>query len=740
MAGDKRATRLGVLAVVAVLLLSAIGVRLWFLQTVQSAALQEQVDATSTRVVRLPPVRGQIIDADGRLLAGNEAMLTVVVEWDVIKGSADRATLFQRLSGWVQVSVEDMEARYDSDTYNRLRPLPLAEDVPEDKVNAIMERSEDFPGVSYEVTYRRTYPYAPLASQVVGYMGAITGEDQAFYDNLGYDTSNVGERVGRGGVELSYEQDLHGQWGERVVRIDTRGRVVEEVSFTPPVNGVDIQLSIDLDLQQYAESLLQTQPRQQRLFTAPNPIVDKPNGTRQRMDLSSGPSVFYPAPAGSVVVMNHQTGQIMAMASYPTFDNRWFSQPLSKVRFDELFTRLRTDGTPDPDQSVFVNRAIQGQYNLGSTFKPFVAYAGFVTGLLDPSFWFSDTGTYTARSLANDDRCISGLIKCVWRNSTCGNGRPCVYGSINTFWALAVSSDAFFYHLCEEFYLASRTLLQDVLRTIGFGVDTGVDLPSEFEGRVPDDALKARLVEADVLAEGEQPNLLLGDEINMAIGQGLLAASPMQVAVAYVALANGGYVLTPRVAQAIWPPNTPVREPGVVDFTGRQPVSVFTAEGTRVDMPPAVGDQIVGGLRQNVTGPGINGRTTTAEELFAVGYPDSAIPVAGKTGTAQGRISYPWNDSSVFAAFSLDADRPFTVVTYLEKAGFGSRGAAPVVKCMFLALSGVTVLAPVAISEPLDLEDGRVARPAPAISSDCMRSSDPNTVTPGPAVSGRPND
>lgn len=738
MAGDKRATRLGVLALVAVLLLSAIGVRLWFLQTVQSAALQEQVDATSTKVVRIPPVRGQIIDADGRLVAGNEATLNVVVEWDVLRRAADRAVLFQRLSGWIGMPVEELEARYDSNDYNRLRPLPLAEDVPEDMVNAIMERSEDFPGVSYEVAYRRIYPYAPLASHVVGYMGAITEEDQAYYDGLGYDTSNVGERVGRGGVELSYEEELHGQWGERVVRTNNQGRVVEEVGYTPPVNGVDIQLSIDLDLQQYAESLLQTRLRQQRLFQAPNPIVEKPNGTRQRMNLSSGPTVYYPAPAGSVIVMNHQTGQIMAMASHPTFDNRWFSQPLSEEKFDELFERLRADGTDDPDQSVFVNRAIQGQYNLGSTFKPFVAYAGFVTGLLDPGFWYNDTGTYKAETIP-EDACARG-IKCIWRNSTCGNGRPCVYGSINTFWALAVSSDAFFYRLGELFYRAGGTLLQDVLRTIGFGVDTGVDLPSEFEGRIPDDALKARLVEAGVLAEGEEPSLLLGDEINMAIGQGLLAASPVQVAVGYGALANGGYVLTPRVVQTIWPPNTPAGEPGRVDFTGRQAVSVFTAEGTRIDMPSSVGDQIIGGLRQNVTGPGINQRTTTAQELFGIGYPDSAIPVAGKTGTAQGFASYPWNDSSVFAAFSLDANQPYTVVTYLEKAGFGSRGAAPVVKCMFLALSGITELAPVGVSEPLDLEEGRVARPAPAISSECMRSTDANTVTPGSSTSGRPND
>ena len=167
---------------------------------------------------------------------------------------------------------------------------------------------------------------------------------------LGYDTSNRGEDVGRAGVELEYETTLHGQWGEIVYEVDSHGNIVREISRTDAVNGMDIQLSIDLDMQQYAERLLQTQLRLKRAFTAPNPIVEKPDGSRQRMSLNHGDRVYYEAPAGSVVVMNHQTGQVMAMASYPTFDNRWFSQDISEAKFDELFriphrhARLRRRG------------------------------------------------------------------------------------------------------------------------------------------------------------------------------------------------------------------------------------------------------------------------------------------------------------------------------------------------------------------------------------------------------------
>ncbi len=417
MAGDKRATRLGVLALVATMLFGGLGARLWFLQAVEAPRLQAAVDQSSLRTVLIPPVRGQIIDADGRLLAGNEATNTVAVDWAQIRNDADRATLFQRLSGWLGVPVADMEARYDADTYSRFRPLPLAEDVPEDVVIAIQERYEDFPGVSVQLAYRRIYPYAPLASHVIGYMGAITAETQAYYASLGYDTSNRGERVGRAGIEQQYETTLHGTWGKRVIEIDAAGRVVRVVSETPPVNGQDIQLSIDLDLQQYAEQMLQMQLRLKRAFIAPNPIVEKPDGSHQRMDLTQGPGVYYPAPAGSVIIMNNSTGQIMAMASYPTFDNRWFSQPLTNDRFDELFKKLRPDGSQDPDQAVLTNRAIQGQYNLGSSFKPFVAYSAMMAGIIDPNTTINDRGTYKAETIP-DDVCATG-VKCVWRNSTC---------------------------------------------------------------------------------------------------------------------------------------------------------------------------------------------------------------------------------------------------------------------------------------------------------------------------------
>jgi len=720
MAADRRAARLGVLAVVATLMLGALGARLWFLQTVESEALQASVDQTKTKTVPLVPQRGRIFDADGRILAGNDRMLTVAVDWDVISRSTDRAELFSRLSGWLEMPVEEMEARYDSERYSRYLPMPIKEDVDEPVAVALQERVEDFPGLSIIEDTRRVYPYAPLASHVLGYLGAITEETLETYLDRGYERNEI---VGQAGIELEWEQQLHGKWGKAVYEVDAANRIMRTISVEPPINGYDIQLSIDLDLQQYAEQILQTQLRNRQTYTTRNPIVEDPN-TREKgpMDPNSGPIVPYEAPAGSVVVMNHDNGQVVAMASYPTFDNRWMQAEISGDKFQELFPQ-----TEDPDEAVLTNRAIQGQYNLGSAFKPFTAYAALSTGLIGSQDYYEDTGTYTIRSI-EPEVCAAG-VRCVLRNATCQDGLPCVYGPVNLRQALAVSSDAFFYRIGEEFYLRDRELMQEQIRLFGFGEDTGIDLPFEWGGRVPTDAVKEQLVESGAPGfEEEVPRLQVGDNILSSIGQGLMAGTPLHLAVGYGSIINGGRVLTPRVVQTVYEPGVPDGDAGYADLSRATVLRTIDAQARRVPMDPDLSQPIIEGLRQNVTGPGVNDRSTTAEELWDVNYPETAIRVAGKTGTAQGFKSFPWNDSSAFGAFSLDPAQPWTVTSYLEKAGAGSTGAAPIVKCIYLALSRVIPTEPVVVSDPLDLTSADVARPEPDTSLECARSSTPGTV------------
>jgi penicillin-binding protein 2 len=726
MAADKRAARLGVLALVGTLLFGLVGARLWFLQTVEQEALQAEVDTTKLRTVPLLPERGRIFDAEGRILADNDRVLTVAVDWEIIRSRDYRTEIFRRLSGWVGVPIEEMEERYESGIYSPFLPMPVAEDVDERTAIAIRERVEDLPGVTILEQSRRVYPYAPLASHVVGYMGRITAETKDFYQGKGY---YLNERVGQFGIELSMEDELHGTWGSVTYEVDNANRIVREVERIPPINGNDIQLTIDLDQQQYAEQALETQIRARQQVTATNPR--DPETNFETLVFPDYPrEVPYKAPAASMVVQNYQNGQIIALASYPTFDNRWFEADLSGGKFEELFPAVDENGDPiDPDESILVNRAIQGRYNLGSTFKPFTAFAALDTGLLGVNDYYVDEGTYRMESV-EEERCNSGLVRCVYRNAVCSfNGRPCVYGSVDVETALAVSSDTFFYRIGELIMTQNdyAPILQEEVRKFGFGSDPGIALPFAFDGTVPDAELKKEYAERGVITEIEGSGYFTGDNVQLAIGQGLLSASPLQLAVGYSAIANKGNVLRPEIIKAIYEPGVPDSDvQGYADLSEARLAEEPNVNGDVVRQLPLAREsweEIDRGLSRVITGPGTQTssgyRSTTGEKLF-FNYPSDAIPLAGKTGTAQGAGNYPWNDSSAFAAYSRDPDRPYTAVAYFEKAGYGSQAAAPAVKCMFLQMSGLAPADPVRLSDALDTSSTQPAQPRQLPDTECF--------------------
>lgn len=725
MASDRRAARLGVLALVATLLFGLIGARLWFLQTVEAESLQEAVNTTKLRTVPLLPERGRIFDAEGRILADNDRVLTVGVDWQVIRSDSNRAEIFRRLSGWVDVPVEEMEERYQSGVDSPFLPMPVAVDIDERTAIAIQERVEDFPEVTILEESRRLYPYAPIASHVVGYMGRITAETKDFYQEQGY---YLNERVGQFGIELSMEEELHGQWGHVTYEVDNASRIVREVERVPPINGLDVQLTIDLDQQQYAEQALETQLRMRQETTAHNGL-DPETNFQERFFPEYPEDVPYKAPAGSMVVQNYENGHIVALASYPTFDNRWFESDLSGGTFEQIFPSVDENGDPiDPDESILVNRAIQGRYNLGSTFKPFTAFAALDTGLMGVNDYYVDEGSYRMESVG-EDRCNSGLVRCVYRNATCrATQRPCVYGSVDVETALAVSSDAFFYRIGELLMTtnpAGEAVLQDEVELFGFGADTGIDLPYEFDGTVPDAELKAEYAEREIISEAEGGGYFTGDNVQLAIGQGLLSASPLQLAVGYSAIASHGRVLTPEIIKALYQPGVPdAPTQGYADLSRAVLAEEPNVAGEvvrEIPMSDEIWTEINTGLTRVIEGPGTESdyyHSTTGENLFYY-YPDDAIPLAGKTGTAQGAGNYPWNDSSAFAAYSRDPERPYTVTAYLEKAGYGSQAAAPTVKCMFLQMSGLSPSDPVVLSEALDTDTLVAAPPRQLADTSC---------------------
>jgi penicillin-binding protein 2 len=680
-------------------------------------------------------------------------VLTVTVEWSVIRNKARRAKLFERLSGPLKVPIVDLEQRYQDgkDLYDPLLPMPLVENVDEPTVQFVLERSQDFPGVDVIEQWKRVYPYAPLASHVVGYMGAITKDTLSDYLLLGY---NRNERVGQFGVESSMEEELHGSWGKQVWEIDAAGNTVRLLEEVAPVAGQDIQLSIDLDLQQYAEQALETKLKQRRDLptdkaisadlAAHNPLDPKKNDTERvyssSKEYGTTEWIQYKAPAGSVVVLNDSNDQVLAMASYPSFDNRWFNAGISKEKFDQLFPQ-----SDDPDQSILVNRAIQGRYNIGSTIKPFISWSAMHSGLIKATDTFLDQGSYKLTSV-DKETCASG-VRCEFKNAVDPYGKPSQYGPVILEDALAVSSDAFFYRLGEWFYTlpGRRDELKSDLGQFGFGTDTGIDLPYEWDGRIPDDTIKKDLVDRGVLAKGEAPRLVVGDLVQVAIGQGLFATTPLQLANAYAAIANSGFVMRPHIIKNIYAPLTPnkVNAPGFADLADGTIVQSFEKPEIihQLEMPPEIRLPIIAGLERVICGQNVprtarcgvwypkdvRYRSTTGESLFK-DYPNDVIPLAGKTGTAQGAGQFPWNDSSVFGAFSVDEnqDHPYTVVAYLEKSGYGSKAAAPVVKCIFTALSGEVPggLDPVVPSDPLDVNSPYAAPPKQLRDSTCLGGYD----------------
>ncbi len=717
MAVDRRSVRLGVLATVAFILVGLLGVRLWFLQTVRADELQARVDRSRTRVIQLAPERGRIFDADGRILADNERILTLAVDWKYLQRSSERTELFTKISEWVDTDVSEMEDRYLSGFYSPFLPLPLVEDIDEPTAIAILERVEQMPGIEILNEWKRVYPYAPHAAHVIGYMGAITAEQLEDFLVRGYLRN---ERVGQFGVERSLEDILHGQWGYQVLEVDASNRPVNVVEEVPPINGYDVQLTIDLDAQVYIEQALETALISRRYQYAPNPLVRQPDGTYDLLDPTLPEQVPFKAPAGSAIIRRYDTGAVIAMASYPTFDNRWFEAELTGTKFREIFPSTKPDGSPiDPDESILVNRAIQGRYNLGSTFKPFTAYAALNTGLITPEDTYVDTGYYDIYSV-NQDRCARGLIRCTFKNALCGTGAPCVYGEVDVEAALAVSSDAFFYKLGEDLLVQNdgAPVFQEEVEAFGFGSDTGIELPFEYDGTVPDQELKRLYAERGVISEDEGRGFYVGDSIQMSIGQGLLSASPLQLNQGYSVLANGGLVIQPTLIAAVYEPGTPDGRPGYANIYEGTIHQLSEAPLIQRDLEideELLAPIITGLTRVVTTGAGTIGtdipyHSTTGEKLF-FDYPDDAIPLAGKTGTAQGKGNYPWNDSSAFTAFSLDDADPYVITAYLEKAGYGSQAAAPVVKCAFMMLSGSIRPAPVRVSEPLDESSTVAAEP-----------------------------
>jgi penicillin-binding protein 2 len=633
LTGDSPRLRLAVVGVVAVSLFAALLARLWFLQVLEAPELALRAEASSVREVLEPAPRGRILDREGRVLVDNRASNVVAIDRLQLDGFTDeeREGLLARLSAVLSVPVPDLEERLGSRRVSPYTPVPVAEDVDERLMIDLRERQDEFPGVVARRVAMRSYPHGSLAAHVLGYVGEINDAELASSDG----SYQLGDQIGKAGVERTYEADLRGTPGRQRVEVDREGRPIRVISHTAPVQGNDVLLSIDLDAQATAEAALA-----EGLASA--------QGHTFRDD--NRPLV---ADAGAVVALDVKEGTVVAMASFPTYDLPVLADGISEEEWAVINPPKEANRA-----APFVNRAIQGQYQPGSTWKLVTADAAMRSGLITANYTYNDTGTYTI-----PDSCTG--LGCIKQNA----GRT-AYGRVDLRQALSVSSDVYFYNLGAQLWIQrsryGENAIQDVAAMLGFGKGTGVPLPAESGGRVLTKASKAAL-------HAENPRLVAdgwytGNNVNMAIGQEAMLVTPAQLANAYATYANGGTHHALNIALQ-------VRKPG-----GEVVRTINKRVAAQVDLPASVRQPIVDGLTRVVSDS-----RGTAYNAFA-GFPLRQWGIAGKTGTAQ---DDPRQDTALFVGWGPTADPQYTVAVVMEQSGFGASAAAPVARRVFGTLSGL---------------------------------------------------
>ena len=637
MSNNNTQWRLGIVGVVVVSLFAALLARLWYLQVLSGESLRQEATSNGVRLVYTEAPRGRLLDRQGRELVTNTVVSTVVGDKRML---AERPDVLDRLPALLGVPRSEIESRLRDPRFSPVKPVPLASSVSKETLVYLREHQEEFPGVKGVQRTQRSYPHGPLAAHILGYVGEINEKELAPRKAKGY---RAGESIGKSGLELSYEEVLRGEPQIEKFEVDSKGHVTRALGVKPAVAGRDVLLTIDLDVQRLSEESLAQG-------------LDAARSSWDRDQLKR-----FLAPGGSVVVLDPRDGSVLAMASLPSYDPSEFIDGISQTRFSQL---------QDPASGYPLNnRVIQGLYAPGSTFKLVTAVAGLERGLISSRDTLEDTGSI---SIGNPPR--------VFRNAL---GRA--HGRVDVARALAVSSDVFFYRLGQRFWEGrgnyGRAAIQDVARQLGMGRATGIELPFEAAGRIPDPESRRRLNASNPKAF-PTAGWFTGDNVNLAIGQGDMVVTPLQVAGAYAAFANGGTLYGPRLGQAVLAPGG-----------GAEERAIESRVLGKVDLPAAVRGPLLSGFAGAVADP-----KGTAFGAFA-GFPLNRYPVAGKTGTAEAR---PKQDTALFVGFAPATAPRFVVSVVMEEAGFGSSAAAPVARRIFDGLFGLAPGATVVRAEGVD--------------------------------------
>lgn len=655
-------SRLTVLHVLVGALLLVLGGRMWVLMVVNGEHYRTVAAENRTRDIVVPAVRGSILDVDGRPLVRNRTALVVSVDLTVLGRLPDRGegvmTELAKVLGTTREAL-GLRTRLCSPTVPRpcwpgspYQPIPVDDRVSAKAGLQILERQEEFPGVIAQVQAVREHPEPEGASaaQTLGYLQPITQEEMDEREGLRVTGFAGVDLIGRDGLEASYDADLRGEPGVRKVNVDARGRVTGIASEEAPVPGSHLVTSIDAGVQAAVETALAEQVD----------AVKKAGGK--------------PSAAGVVLEVN--TGRVVALASYPTYDPAIWTGGISQDEYDALLGKKR--GEP------LISRAITGQFPPASTFK--ISSVAAAVGDGNPL-----GGTYDCPgSYMVGDR--------AFRNFE-GQG----HGAMSLHTALVVSCDTIFYKFAYDAWLKDGSTkpvknpkdpMVGMARKFGFGAKTGIDLPGEASGRIPDRSWKQEFwqvtkdenckraktgypevsdpTRAAYLTAISKENCVegyvwrAGDAANFSVGQGDVLVTPLQLARAYAAIANGGTLVTPHVGTAVVRPDGTVVRQIEPEPAGKLPVPGRTIEYIRKALA-------------EVTTQG------TAAGAFG-GFPLDKVHVAGKTGTAE---VYGHKDTAWFASFAPAKKAEYAVVAMITDAGTGGTYAAPAVRKIYEAIYGV---------------------------------------------------
>jgi penicillin-binding protein 2 len=656
--------RLVILYLVAAAMIVTLGGRLWYLQVLDTAQYKQLASANQTRQVVVPAVRGSIVDDTGQPLVTNTTSLTVSVDMMQLSQttSDDGKSVLNRLASLLGMPEKVLAEKTRLCTKgvpapcwsgSPYQPIPVDQQVSVQTALQIMEQPSQYPGVTAQVQPVVTYPRPDGANpaQVLGYLQPITQQEMA-RDHIPETGFASDDLVGQSGLEAQYNSALTGTPGTRTVSVNAAGDVTGTVGETAPKNGDTLVTSLNAQVQQVAQNAL-------------NNAVN--NARSQGNDVNQG-----------AAIVETTSGRIVAMASYPSYNPNVWDGEISQGEVNYLFGLGNQSGFGEPA----INWATQGQYAPGSTFKV----------------------TSTAAAVA-DGYSLNGLYNCpasvsIGGHTFINDGNPSE-GDMTFAEALIQSCDTVYYNIGYGMYQTDDPKANSVLSAKaptqkmqqmeldwGFGNYTGVDLPEESTGTIPtrqwlyymwdDNAHKGQNWCKNGNANGSYVQQIEyqdcqdgwvwepGQAAIAAIGQGYVTVTPLQLANAYAALANGGTLYSPRIGEALLSPAGKVVQKINPPVIRKLPVSSYTLAYIR--------DALAGVVTQG-----------TAAGAFS-GFPLNQVCVAGKTGTAQimGKVA-----TSVFASFAPCQNPQYVVVVMLPDSGYGADAAAPAVRQIWDGIYGL---------------------------------------------------